>query len=67
MRTPNYGNYAIFLIMGNAGFISSTHQPYVSIAKPKMPSGWFAVVFEALGVTLEPKPYPKLYVLNPKP
>ena len=24
LRTLNYGNYGIFLIMGNAGFISST-------------------------------------------
>ena len=23
LRTPNYGNYGIFLIMGNAGFILS--------------------------------------------
>ena len=24
LRTLNYGNYGIFLIMGNAGFLSST-------------------------------------------
>ena len=24
LRTLNYGNYGIFLVMGNAGFISST-------------------------------------------
>ena len=24
LRTLNYGNYGIFLILGNAGFISST-------------------------------------------
>ena len=24
LRTLNYGNYGLFLIMGNAGFISST-------------------------------------------
>ena len=24
MRTLNYGNYGIFLMMGNAGFVSST-------------------------------------------
>ena len=24
LRTPNYGDYGVLLIMGNAGFISST-------------------------------------------
>ena len=27
LRTLNYGNYGIFLIMGNAGYISSTVVP----------------------------------------
>ena len=27
LRTLNYGNYGIFLIMGNAGCISSTENP----------------------------------------
>ena len=27
LRTLDYGNYGIFLIMGNAGFISSTVGP----------------------------------------
>ena len=28
LRTLNYGNYGIFLIMGNAGFISSILVPF---------------------------------------
>ena len=27
LRTLNYGNYGIFLIMGNAGFCPSTQDP----------------------------------------
>ena len=33
LRTLNYGNYGIFLIMGNAGFCPST-VPIVSIVVP---------------------------------
>ena len=31
LRTPNYGNYGIFLIMGNAGFCPSTVSHTVGI------------------------------------
>ena len=34
LRTLNHGNYGIFLIMGNAGFISST----VAAEFPNLPS-----------------------------
>ena len=48
LRTLNYGNYGIFPIMGNAGFISSTverlletaprtlrHRAYIGTLKPR--------------------------------
>ena len=48
LRTLNYGNYGIFLVMGNAGFVSSTvvhadarrigHRPHCS---PNMVSSPF--------------------------
>ena len=33
LRTLNYGNYGIFLIMGNAGFCPSTVQPFTRAFK----------------------------------
>ena len=38
LRTLNYGNYGIFLIMGNAGFISSTALRRALCGSPE-PSG----------------------------
>ena len=38
LRTLNYGNYGIFLIMGNAGFCPSTVIPSIELmAKPGHP------------------------------
>ena len=34
LRTLNYGNYGIFLIMGNAGFCPSTVEVFRLYSKP---------------------------------
>ena len=49
LRTLNYGNYGIFLIMGNAGFCPSTvvcpHSPLVLVCR-NIPDGAAGRVFE---------------------
>ena len=58
LRTLNYGNYGIFLIMGNAGFCPSTVSYPASIGTHKLYKLWAGLQvwvgqFQVLGVPLK--------------
>ena len=44
LRTLNYGNYGIFLIMGNAGFCPSTEGPSNSVLGFRIVVLWVRVL-----------------------
>ena len=51
LRTLNYGNYGIFLIMGNAGFCPSTVSNEKHIKDPSTIEGRARIIRErALGI-----------------
>ena len=76
LRTRNYGNYGIFLIMGDAGFTSSTvvhsslvivEDRYTGGTAPGATKGLSGYPYTSKNCVLHAVSVPQPLTLNPKP